>query len=355
MQHIIQTMSKECTVVENKEAKYVSSPDYNYAFNKHTGYFLRWGKTKKDDPQFSPFGNEILDIEITTKCSGPGGKLCPWCYKSNTPSGINMSFDTFKAVLDKMLESNKVLTQIAFGSDAQATSNPDLFKMMEYCRSVDIVPNITVADITDETADKLVSLCGAVAVSRYDDKHICYDSVKRLTDRGLKQTNIHQLICRETLANVYETIQDIKTDDRLKGLNAIVFLSLKQKGRGKTFTPLTQEEFSDLVNTALKENIRWGMDSCSACKCLKAVKDHSQYKQFEQCVEPCESGCFSLYIDVNANVLPCSFAQDAEGWNTGINILDCKDFVKGIWHHPRLVEFRNKIIANGRNCFLYNV
>ena len=48
-----------------------------------------------------------------------------------------------------------ILTQIALGADASCIANPDIFKMMEYARANDIVPNITVADIDDKVADEL--------------------------------------------------------------------------------------------------------------------------------------------------------------------------------------------------------
>ncbi len=108
--------------------KYFRSEGYSYDFNLKSGLFFRWGRTKNDDPQYSRYGPEILDFEITEICKGPKnaeGKhtLCPFCYKGNTPNkGKNTSFDTFKKVLDKMPPT---LTQIAFGVDAQAESNPD--------------------------------------------------------------------------------------------------------------------------------------------------------------------------------------------------------------------------------------
>jgi hypothetical protein len=341
---------------ESKTKKALLSKSYNYIFNKETGYFARWGQTKEEDPQWSPFGPEILDIEVTTKCAGPGGKLCPFCYKSNTPNGKNMTFETFKQILDKM---PKTLTQVAFGADAHATSNPDLWKMMEYCRNNEhnqIVPNITVADITDDTADLLVHHCGAVAVSRYSNKNICYDSVKKLTDRGLKQTNIHMMISEETYAQAMETIQD-KADgeERLKGLNAIVLLSLKKKGRGTGFTPLSQDKFNTLVSVAFHKEVPLGFDSCSAHKFLEAIKDHPDKERLTECVEPCESSAFSSYVDVNGNFNPCSFAPETDDWKEGLSVVDCKDFVKDIWYNPRVQSFRENLIACKRACPLFEV
>jgi MoaA/NifB/PqqE/SkfB family radical SAM enzyme len=339
-------------ILENKNLKSFKSEDYNFNFDKKTGYFERWGKKKEDDPQFSPFGPEILDIEVTTKCIGPGGKLCPFCYKANTPNGTNMSFETFKTILDKM---PRTLTQVAFGADAQATSNTDLFKMMEYCRYKEVVPNITVADITDNIADILVSLTGAVAVSRYVNKDICYNSVKKLTDRGLKQTNIHIMISQETYEQAIETIKDYKTDTRLANLNAIVFLSLKKKGRGEGYMPLTQEQFKSLVDLAFNLKVPFGFDSCSCNKFLKSIKDRPDYKQISQSAEPCESSAFSSYIDVFGKFHPCSFTGEDTSFGEGLDVVNSKDFVKDIWNNPKTVAFRNNLIKCGRSCPIYKV
>lgn len=347
-------------IIENEKIKSLQSAEVNYDFNKNNGLMLTYGKTKeaKDDPQYSPHGNFILDIEVTTKCNGVSNlqgvkTTCGMCYKSNTTNGINMPFDTFKNIIDKM---PKVLTQIAYGSDSEATSNPDLFRMMEYSRSIGIIPNITVAEITDQTADSLAKYCGAVAVSRYSNKDICYDTIKKLTDRGMLQVNMHFCVYKECLDDIHETLNDIKMDPRLSKLNAIVFLSLKKKGRGeKGFSTLNNEEFKGIVNRAMELGISWGSDSCGANKVLYAIKDRDNAKELESFIEPCESACFSFYIDVEGNGYPCSFAEGTDDWKEGLSVLNCNDFVKDIWNNERVVKFRNDIINCGRNCFLYEV
>lgn len=346
---------KEARIIDSKGMKWIESPDYNYSFDKTNGMFARWGKTINDDPDYSPVGPEILDIEVTTKCKGPGGKLCSFCYKANTPNGTNMSLEDFKTILHKM---PKTLTQCAFGADAQAESNPDLFSMMDYCRTNEynqIVPNITVADISNNTADRLVDVCGAVAVSRYADKDICYNSVSRLTSRGLKQTNIHIMISEETYEQALETIHDRIHDERLKDLNAIVFLSLKQKGRGKGHTPLSQEKFNTLVEKAFELGVGIGFDSCSAPKFLESIKDREDAKKLEVMVEPCESSAFSAYINSEGDFYPCSFSEDEGDWANGISVVKCDDFMKDIWNAPRVTEFRDNLLKCKRNCPLFKV
>lgn len=346
-------------ITTTKEYKICTSLNYNYIFNKTNGNFARWGKTKEDDPQYAPMP-EILDLEITTCCKGVpnnnGIKTpCQFCYKSNTPNGVNMPFENFKNIIDKM----PWLLQIALGADSECTSNPDVWKMMEYARQKDIVPNITVANISDETADNLAKYCGAVAVSRYQNKNICYDSVKKLTDRGMEQINIHILVSENTYDDVMETLQDRMTDKRLKRLNAVVLLNLKKKGRGEAFNTLSNDKFKGIVDFAFANNIRIGFDSCGCNKFLKVVKDRPNFKQLETMSEPCESSIFSSYIDVNCNFYPCSFCENIHkndiNWIEGLNVLNCQDFVKDIWNHPKTIQFRENLLKNGRNCPVYEV
>ena len=339
-------------LLDTKEKKIYASPIYNYIFNKIDGTFCRWGKTAKDDPQMSPFP-EILDIEVTTKCNGiPGSGPCPFCYKSNTLEGKNMSFETFKTILDKF---PKGLTQIAFGADSEAITNPELFLMMGYARFKGIIPNITVANISDDTANILSGYCGAVAISRYHNKNICYDSVKKLTDLGMNQVNIHMMVSEETFDNCIETIFDRVNDSRLGKLNAIVFLSLKQKGRGFHFNPLKYDKFEHLIKIAISQKINFGMDSCSSTKFLRFINQYPKYKKLETYVEPCESTLFSSYINVDGKFFPCSFCDGGNGWDEGLDVVSCDNFTKDIWENVRTVEFRNNLIKAGRCCPVYTV
>lgn len=333
--------------------KYCRSEVYNYNFDKKTGFFARWGRTEseQDDPVCAP-APEILDIEVTTKCSGPTGFPCRFCYKSNTPSGHNMSLDEFKNIIDKM----PWLTQIALGADATLESNPAIFDMMQYARDKGIIPNITVANISDETADKLVKLVGAVAISRYNNKKWCYDSVKRLTDRGLTQVNIHQLVSFETYedGSIFETLLDRKIDHRLQKLNAIVFLSLKQQGRGINHSVLSKDKFSNIVRSAINNKVNFGFDSCSAHKLINAlsIEELDKYKNL---IEPCESTCFSSYINAYGKFFPCSFVENTNGWKEGLDALNTEDFIKDIWYNEKTVEFRKKLLNNNRKCPAFNV
>jgi MoaA/NifB/PqqE/SkfB family radical SAM enzyme len=186
--------------------KTLKSPDYNFRFDTTTGEFMRWGATLADDPAFSKFGPEILDLEVSTVCSGTDQGPCKHCYKSNTPKGEYMTFENFKNIFDKM---PKTLTQIAFGI-GDMDSCPDLVKMFDYCRNnehnPDVIPNITINGyrLTDEWVETLAKYCGGIAISLYHDKDVCYNAVERLSKAMLKNRKV--LVKRRKQAPIHQTV-----------------------------------------------------------------------------------------------------------------------------------------------------
>lgn len=353
-------MIVELKNILNQTIRQCNEPGYNYSFNPKTGLFARWGNTKDDNPEFSPIGPEIIDMEISTVCHN---KSCGGiCYKNNSVVGKNMSFETFKQIFDKLPEN---VMQIAFGigslSYENELVNPDLFKIMEYCRMNGVVPNITIngSGMTSEYYDELAILCGAVAVSVYD-YDTCYNAVKELTDRGMTQINIHALLSEQSYDKCMKVMLDRHTDTRLAKLNAIVFLWLKPKGKKNTFTQLTSlEKYKKLIDYALDNNIAIGMDSCSASNFLKVIKDNPNYDSINKFVEPCESGCFSIYCNINGEFFPCSFAEGIDGI-TGVDILSQDNFLKDVWFGPEISNFRKRLLSNKdcnecRMCPIFNL
>ena len=303
---------------------------------------MRWGKNLEDDPRYSPLGPEILDIEISTICH----RVCPWCYKSNSANGKNMSIETFKAIINKI---PRFLTQIAFGI-GDIDANPDLKEIMLYARRKGYVPNITIngRNLTDDWAEFLSNTCGAVAVSHYEDDE-CFNAVKSLTDHGLEQVNIHKLLADETYESCYKLMNTYKIEGRLKNLNAIVFLSLKPKGNRNNFHLVSQENFANLVNFALQHKISIGFDSCSGNRFLKSVEGHPHYEEFKIVTEPCESSCFSYYINVDGIGYPCSFLEGENGYS-GIDLTKIGDFLTDVWYNPEIIKFRADLLKVNRSC-----
>ena len=354
----------------DKTIKNMTSNGFNYRYNMESGLHMQWGENYDHDPQRCNFGPIIADIEVTSKCGGPGGRVCSFCYKSNTAhKGMHMTLQDFKTVFDKLPPT---LTQIAFGADADLSLSPNIYDMMDYARSKRVVPNITVADVNKETAEKLAKRVGAVAVSWYgmeNDKNFCYNSIQNLHDAGVDQINIHFMLSKESLPYVDELIEDIETDSRLKHLNAVVFLSLKQKGRGVSFVGCNESEFRSVVEKMLARNIGFGFDSCSAPKFLKSVEGHEREEDFKMMSESCESLSSSIYINEKGVIYPCSFMENmswnsidynkSEGWNMlDDSIKDHKEFVDKVWNSDRAIAFSTQgamCASCGNGCQVYTI
>lgn len=337
-------------IIETDREKLLFSPEYNFTFDRETGHFERWGKTTKDDPAYSEFGPEILDLEISTICHGPKtkegkNKVCNFCYKNNDPTGKKMTFDAFKGIFDKL---PKTVTQIAFGiGDMPENSFDDMWEMFKYCRDNGVIPNVTTNGygLTPINLQLLGKYCGGVAVSHYHDTDACFDAVRRISIAGVRQVNIHKVLSMETIEECHHLI-DAAADnyDMRIHLKAIVFLTLKPKGKRNTHNTIKDvAEYKRLIDHANARGVQMGMDSCSAKMYLMAMKEHPRFKEFSQMVESCESTLFSFYANVDGEFFPCSFTEGEYGWETGVKI--DTDFIKDVWMNERVVEFRNKNLA----------
>lgn len=383
------------TVKDTAKYKALKSEHYNYFFNKENGFFVRWGKAASYEGPYKGERNnhkgimyinwcdiwnqkfdikkffmdldtdgdlrygvpEIADIEISTACK----QGCAFCYKGNKPEGDNMSLETFKKVLSKLPIS---VGQVAFGiTDIDA--NPDMWDIFDYTRNQGIIPNVTIngSRMTPEIYDRLSKTMGAVAVSvgTAYDKDNSYNAIDELTKRGMKQVNIHNMICLENFDYTIQVMKDIKEDPRLKNLNALVLLSLKPKGRAENrFHQLPQDKFNELCEFAMKNEISIGFDSCSSHKFYKYIDsennlDEKLKNNMYDCVECCESSCYSSYLDTNGFYYPCSFTPDNDGWKDGISVIDCEDFIKDVWMSDKTKDFRKKLISCDRDCPLYKI
>ena len=328
----------------------VDTPDYRYIFNNENGTLVRWGCKKEIDPLYSPLGPEILDIEVSTICNGIDSIPCTHCYKENTGNGANMTFGMFERIFRKI---PRVLTQIAFGI-GDISANLDLPQMLRFCRENDynqVIPNITTNGfgILDKHIEMFSQYCGAVGVSRYGNKDLCYDTIDRLKKAGVKQVNMHLLVSEETEERCYETIQESLEDERLKGLHAILFLLLKPKGSKNRYHQLKIEKLRKLLKKALDEKTRIALDSCCGPIFIEMIKDHPAYQRLLEQSEPCEGTLFSGYINVDGMFYPCSFTEEATG---GLNVLECNDFLMDVWYNPKTNDFRRNLLSHDgdRKC-----
>ncbi len=345
----VEKLQRTIQIIETDKMKIIDSENFHSVFNKNTGFFARWGKNLRDNPQVSPIGPEIVDVEISSGfCSGK----CKFCYKSNG-SGLakNMSFFQFKDVISKLGPN---LTQVALGL-TDLNTNPDLTKIMRWCRSQNIIPNLTTNGFgfNKKLVKKVAGLAGAISVSYYEHTEgQAHNAICGLAEAGVKQLNIHLLLAKETFEYTQEFINWFSTSDIKNVVRALVFLGIKPKGRGFNLHPVSQTEFDKVVLACKTHKIQYGFDSCSAPKYEKHVKKYEteNQKRLLQLSERCESGLFSIYINVDSRISPCSFC---EGIFEPFDFKLEKDW--SWWNHKRLNDWRKTLLKNNRKCPVYRL
>lgn len=315
---------------------------YSWVFNTENGFFIRSGETLTKDPLYSPRGPEIADIEISTICHGPtneGSAPCKFCYKSNNHVGSNMTLDTFKIILDNINPENN-LTQVALGI-GDIDANPDLFDIMEYCRSKNIIPNITIngARLTSDIVNKLQTLCGGISVSHYGDE-LCFNAIDQLLSNKPKnlQINIHKILSKETFDDCIRLKQVLYEDPKYKNI-AIIFLLLKPVGSRNNLSVIRDiQHYSKLYSEY--PSVRIGFDSCSA-----PISYFFSKRKIEHCyIEPCESTLFSCYINVDGISFPCSFVEQLDVYNGMDLSKPLKNPLNEWWFGEEYNNFRNKVL-----------
>ena len=173
----------------------------------------------------------------------------------------------------------------------------------------------------------------------------------------MTQVTVHQLISEETFEKCKEVINDAANDPRLAGLKAVLFLTLKPKGKRNKLNILKDvSKYRELINLAMDKGVNIGFDSCTAPIFLAAMKGHEDFDRLSMMSESCESNRFSGYANVEGMYWHCSFTEDHPDWK-GIDLKEAKDFQKDVWTHPEVERFREKLVNQdnshiAKDCYL---
>lgn len=211
--------------LETETQKILRSENTNYNFDKRTGYTEMWGKTKEEDILYSDVGPHILDLEISTICTGYKNKgRCNFCSppgtKVNTPDGFKNIEDV--KVGDEVLSSRRGLgigKYIATNKVVELYKHDytgDLIQLETNDGTLLLTPDhiVILSDFSEKPAseltldDEIISVnehktcrcCGKVvtnkAVKRYYCSTECYD----------KNTNKFCLVCGQKFRSKLKTV-----------------------------------------------------------------------------------------------------------------------------------------------------
>lgn len=304
--------------------------NYNFIGDYNTGITARWGKEFNENPAMAPFP-ELADVSISNLCN----KGCDFCYKDSTSNGKLMDFESYKYVLDE-LTSRKwgPVFQIALGG-GEPSEHPEIIRILEETNKREIIPNLTTnARVFSKKLLKAYKkYCGAVAVSISEiDQNFIRSNIKPFLNAGIK-TNIHYLLTKGSISQAIEILKG-KWDENLSRINAIIFLTHKSMGRAKRNNNLVWNvDLIEFINNidSRKSMINMGFDSCFVPLLFRYTNSDPIL------LDSCECGFFSVYIDEDLNVKPCSFTTHK---NYSYN-LDKFDF-ESIWNY-KFNDYRIKM------------
>lgn len=310
------------------------SEGYNFFGDTDTGLTMRWGNTVKSNPVYAEWP-ELADISISNHCT----KGCEFCYKDSKNNNSFMSLEDYEFVLSSLTDEKwGSVFQVALGG-GEPLEHPDFIEIINITNSRGIVANFTTngMHINKEVASKIKNKVGAVAISISKAEEINVDKIKILTDEGIK-TNIHFVLDNESISDAIDILSG-KYDYLLEKVNGVIFLTYKPKGRANLEKCLRVDEnfnkFIDLIDNNISK-VRIGFDACFVPMLMKNTEVEVDY------IDSCECGFFSVYIDENLNVQPCSFANDNR-FSYNLKEYNFKD----IWMN-KYDTYRKEIMKN--NC-----
>jgi hypothetical protein len=315
---------------ENDEIKIITSPRYNYVYNKKNNSFSRWGDTQNIDLMFA-LSPEIVDLEISSK---------------HEQSISNMTFSTFKIIFDKI---PKFLTQIVFHI-SDTTTNPDLFKMMEYSRKYGIMTNCIYSgsDIIDDHISKMIKLCRSIVINLID-KEKTFQLINKLILNKMKNIYINFILSKQSLDEAFKLIDEIK--ERKMPVKAIIFSQYKSKEMEvDKFEPVTSVDiYKKIIDYSRTKQVNILFDSCSCALWYKSIEKTDQ-ENLANYGNQCESGIFNGFINYKGEFFPCSFIEGTNDWEEGLNILSAENFISDVWNHDRIKSWRINLYCTVQNC-----
>ncbi|MDR3271397.1 MAG: radical SAM protein [Peptococcaceae bacterium] len=284
-------------------SKHADSPAYNFYGNTDTGLTLRWGETMEANPLRAPWP-ELADISISNHCT----KGCAFCYRNSSDDGSFMTLKDYETVLAALTHPRYgSVFQVALGG-GEPLEHPRFYDLLQTTKDRGIVANFTTngEHMDRALANKLEGLVGAVALSIHTMSDYLAHKARLLMEAGIK-VNVHFVLDKESLPEAIALLNG-KYNELLAGINAVIFLTYKPKGRAvrNDCLSISDERFNKFVHSIDHNecDMRIGFDACFVPVLLRRTTVDADY------IDSCECGFFSVYIDEKMNVSPCSFAND---------------------------------------------
>lgn len=277
---------------------------YNFIGDTDTGMTFRWGKSFELDPNYAPWP-ELADISISNHCS----KGCDFCYRDSRKNYNFMSLENYEFLLQELQHTEwGNVFQVALGG-GEPLEHPNFLDIINITNSYNVVPNFTTNGeyLTIEIIRELKNKVGAIALSVIDIQDLNREIIIALHENEIT-CNVHYLLNRLNLKQAIDILRG-KYNRYFDNVNAIIFLTYKPLGRGDKSRCLQLNSDFFYFISAVENNFcsaRIGFDACFVPILMHFNKLNLQF------IDPCECGFFSIYINDNLIVSPCSFVNNNE-------------------------------------------
>jgi radical SAM protein with 4Fe4S-binding SPASM domain len=280
---------------------------YNFVGIPETGVTFRWGNDFSENPYMAPWP-ELADISISNYCTNG----CSYCYRESSEEGKFMPLEDYEFVLNELTnEKYGSVFQIALGG-GEPLLHPNFNEIIRITREeYGIIPNYTTCGkfFNQENMEVTSAYCGAVAISWDPYRDLSFEELSEigsyLKDNDIL-ANIHYVVSEKTINDAAQILNG-GYDEYLQNFNSVIFLTYKPTGRAENSESIKSKEnlksFLNLVDNPITK-IKIGFDACFVPVLMKATDINIDF------VDSCECGFFSVYIDENLNVIPCSFCNE---------------------------------------------
>jgi len=311
---------------------------YNFVADPKTGITFRWGETFKENPIMAPWP-ELADVSISNYCNNN----CEYCYRNSSSEGKFIALKDFSFLLNQLTcPEYGAVFQIALGG-GEPLLHPEFVDILRITREeFGMIPNYTTNGkfFNQDIIEATKKWCGAIAIS-YDPyrKDVSLDELRQtgiiLKKENIK-TNIHYVLSEKTIQHAIKILKGYY-DEFFNIYNAIIFLTYKPTGRANYSDCIkgsnSLRSFLRLIEEPVSK-VKTGFDACMVPLLMKHTDINRDF------LDSCECGFFSVYVDEELNVKPCSFCTD----NQYVFSLKETNF-KDIWL-KKFTYYRKKVANN---------
>lgn len=334
---------------KKNQKKYIISKNCNCVVDLNTNSFIRCGNTLSEVPSAGEL--EYIDMEMTNIYT----ETFEHQYKTKFFKK-HLTFMTFKSFRNIISKLPKSLNHINLLVDPKCETNPDIWKILYYCKRIGITTSMIVDDIDFDKAKRISQYCKSVSVNLHENKNICLNTIERFIYHGV-MTNLNVLVSKETHHLIVNTLYNYENDYRLKGLNSIFFVGLKKAENWQYYNKMDLQNFKRIIEHMTKRNIPFGLDPSLSSYFIEKNKNHiSQYHNM--LANQCESFTFYAYIDVSGWVFPCKYYIPDIQHMIGFNIFEVKSFEE-MWNEKYIGKIRKMFIRKNekgiRVCPLFEI